>query len=176
MFLRTMLGIPREIDTVMGLHCVRGAAFKLFFIVSPLFYDSGLRLATEGISAKAGRQKRALCCVRWEQVRRGAAALLPARLTRCSPCGCGAAPGLHVLPAPPPPHPRSLLLDSRSLGSGTCAALWCMVPTYPSPMASGSKAARDRCEFRGDFMILVFLRGCQFSPALPSFLPDCQLC
>lgn len=101
MFLRMMLGIPREIDTVMGLHCVRGAAFKLFFIVSPLFYDSGLRLATEGISAKAGRQKRALCCVRWEQVRRGAAALLPARLTRCSPCGCGAALGLHVLPAPP---------------------------------------------------------------------------
>ena len=75
-----------------------------------------------------------------------------------------------------PPHPRSLLLDSRSLGSGACAALWCMVPTYPSPMASGSKAARDRWEFRGDFMILVFLRGCQFSPALPSFLPDCQLC
>ena len=48
MFLRTMLGIPGEIDTVMGLHCVRAAAFKLFFIVFPLFYDSGLRLATEG--------------------------------------------------------------------------------------------------------------------------------
>ena len=72
--------------------------------------------------------------------------------------------------------PRFLLLDSVSLGSGACAALWCMVPTYPSPMASGLKAARDRCEFRGDFMILVFLRGFQFSPALPSFLPDCQLC
>ena len=171
MFLRTMLGIPREIDTVMGLHCVRRAAFKLFFIVSPLFHDSGLRLATEGISAKAGRQKRALCCVRWEQVRRGAAALLPAPIMRCSPCGCGAAPGLHVLLAPPISS-----LDSVSLGSGACAALWCMVPIYPSPMASGLKAARDRCEFRGDFLILVFLRGFQFSPALPSFLPDCQLC
>ena len=137
-----MLGIPREIDTVMGLHCVRGAAFKLFFIVFPLLYDSGLRLATEGISAKAGRQKRALCCVCWEQVpRRCGPASGPAHAL-ARRVGVGQSRG-----SPFSQLPRFLLLDSRSPGSGVGAALWCMVPTYPSPTASGLKAARDRCEF-----------------------------
>lgn len=88
MFLRTMLGIPREMGAVVGLHCVRGAAFKLFFVAFPLFYDAGLRL---GISAKAaGRSPSAL----------------PSRLgtraqRRRSPPPAGLAPARRVGVGPP---------------------------------------------------------------------------
>ena len=83
-----------------------------------------------------------------------------------SPRGCGATAGPQVLPAPT----WFLLLDSRSPGSGACAALWCMVLVYPSPTISGLKAARDRCGFLVDFMIPIFLCGFQFFPVLPQFV------
>ena len=129
-------GNPREMDTVVGLHRVRGAAFKLFLT---LFCFMTLGWGWE-LVPKPQAEVRARC--EWEWGRPDSTF---SQLT------------------------AFLLLDPGVLGGGAR----CQPTCHPWPR--GWKRQETDVSSRS-LRNSGFFRGFQFSPALPSCLPNCQLC